>query len=136
MKTLVLDACALVAILKDENGADIVADAYVKAEKGEVEIIMNRINLLEVYYGFYHDKGKKYADKIMDGVSRSIVSIKEFDKDIFPIAGRLKASYRISLADSIALAQAIISQGELLTSDHHEFDDIERHEDIIFRWIR
>jgi len=136
MKTFVLDACALVAILKDENGADIVADAYIKAERGEAEIIINRINLLEVYYGFYHDKGKEYADKIMDGVSRSIVSIKEFDKDIFPIAGRLKASYRISLADSIALAQAIISQGELLTSDHHEFDDIERHEDIIFRWIR
>ena len=42
IKTFVLDACALVAILKDENGADIVADAYRKAEKSEAEIIMNR----------------------------------------------------------------------------------------------
>jgi len=135
-KTFVLDTCALVALLKNENGADVVTDAYIKAENGEAEIIMNRINLLEVYYGFYHDNGKEYADKIMDSVAQSIVSIREFDKDIFPIAGRLKASYRISLADSIVLAQAIISRGELLTSDHHEFDDIEKREDIVFRWIR
>ena len=44
-KIFVLDACALVAILKDENGADIVAAAYNKAETGEARIIMNRINL-------------------------------------------------------------------------------------------
>ena len=135
-KVFILDACALVAILKDETGADNVADAYKKAESGEAKIIMNRINLLEVYYGFYHEKGKEYAERIMDGVAQSIVSISEFDKEIFPVAGRLKASYKISLADSIALAQALILGGELLTSDHHEFDAIVGHEGIVFQWIR
>ena len=42
----------------------------------------------------------------------------------------------ISLADSFALAQALISDGELLTSDHHEFDEIEGNELITFCWIR
>jgi len=135
-KIFVLDACALVAVLKNENGADVVVDAYKQAENGQAKIIMNRVNLLEVYYGFYHDDGRDYADKIMDGVAKSIILISEFDRDIFPIAGRLKASYRISLADSIALAQTILVGGELLTSDHHEFEKIVGKEDITFLWFR
>jgi len=39
--------------------------------------------LLEVFYGYYRDDEKKYAEKIMDGVAQSIVSIDEFDKEIF-----------------------------------------------------
>jgi predicted nucleic acid-binding protein len=132
----VLDACALVALLKNENGADQVAVIYKKAENGEAQIIMNRINLLEVFYGFFRDKGRGYAESIMDDIGQSIISVSEFDEVIFPIAGRLKASYKISLADSIALAQALVSDGALLTSDHHEFDVIEGKEDIRFMWIR
>ena len=40
------------------------------------------------------------------------------------------------LADSIALAQAIVSSAELLTSDHLEFDPIEGKEGLRFCWIR
>ena len=132
----VLDACAMVALLKNETGADVVATAYKKAGNGEAQILMNRVNLLEVFYGFYHDDGKEYAEKIMDGVNRSIVEITEFDNDIFQQAGRLKASYRISFADSIVLAQAIVTNGELLTADHHELDVIVGKEPVRFLWIR
>ena len=45
-------------------------------------------------------------------------------------------SYNISLADSIALAQTVISDGVLITSDHHELDIIEKKENINFVWIR
>ncbi|MCL1829254.1 MAG: type II toxin-antitoxin system VapC family toxin [Oscillospiraceae bacterium] len=132
----VLDACALVAVLNREDGADKVMDVYKKAENGEAKIIINRVNLLEVYYSFYHAKGKEYAEKVVDAVTRSIIEISEFDRDIFPIAGRLKASYRISLADSIALGQAIVSGGELITCDHHEFDSVTDKDDACFYWIR
>ncbi len=132
----VLDACALVALLNQENGAEKVVAAYKRAESGEAEIVMNRINLLEVYYGFYRDKGKEYAEKVMDGIAQSIIAISEFDKAIFSVAGRLKASYRISLADAIALAQAMVTGGELLTADHHEFDALEGKEPLRFHWIR
>jgi predicted nucleic acid-binding protein len=54
----------------------------------------------------------------------------------FTQAGRLKATYKISLADSIALAQAIVVNGSLLTCDHHEFDAIEGKESLNFHWIR
>jgi len=107
-----------------------------KADNGTAKLLMNRINLLEVYYEFYRHKGKEYADDFVKKVKLSIVQICEFDEAIFEEAGRLKASYKISLADSIALAQALVSGGELLTADHHEFDVIERHEPVRLHWIR
>jgi PIN domain nuclease of toxin-antitoxin system len=135
-KIFVLDACALIALLKDEEGADMVAAIYKQAENGETDIIINRVNLLEVFYGFYRDKGKEYAEKIMTGIEQSVVSINDFDNAVFAEAGRLKASYKISLADAVVLAQAAVTGGELLTADHHELDAVEQRENISFRWIR
>lgn len=132
----VLDACALVALLKNEEGADVVDAIYKQARNSEATIIMNRVNLLEVYYGFYHSDGKDFADKILDSVAKSIVTICEFSKDFFPIAGRLKATYKISLADSIVITQSLLLDGELITSDHHEFDALEGIEGIRLHWIR
>jgi PIN domain nuclease of toxin-antitoxin system len=51
MNFYILDASALIALLQDESGADKVADAIIAANNGEVEIVMNRIDLLEVYRG-------------------------------------------------------------------------------------
>jgi len=135
-KTYVLDACALMALLKNEIGADVVSGIYNQAKNHEAAIFMNRVNLLEVYYGFYHDDGKGYADGILNKIIESLIEIKEFDIKIFYIAGRLKATYKISLADSIALAQAILLDGVLVTSDHHEFDFLIDKETIRFHWIR
>lgn len=132
----VLDACALIAVLKNEDGADSVAAVYEKADAGQAQLIMNRVNLFEVYYGFYREKGKEYADHIIDNVKRSAVTISEFDDSIFEVAGRLKSTFHISLADSIALAQAVASGGSLLTADHHELDTVEAAGDIKFLWIR
>ena len=132
----VLDACALIAVLKKEEGFDKVTTAYKKANSGEAEIIMNKANLLEVYYGFYKDKGKEFADKIIYSVNKSIINITEISDAVFFEAGRIKASYRISFADAIVLAEASVSGGVLLTADHHELDTLEKSESIKFLWIR
>jgi predicted nucleic acid-binding protein len=132
----VLDACALLAAARNEAGADKVADVYEKAARGEAKLFLNRINLLEVYYDFYRYKGKDYADGFVEAIKRSEVRICEFDEAIFAQAGRLKATYKISLADSIALAQAMVVKGSILTCDHHEFDAIEGREAVAFYWIR
>ena len=79
MASYILDACAMIAVLANEPGADVVDEVYGKAAAGEVAL---------------------------------------------------------SIADSIALAQAMVTGGELLTADHHEFDVIEGKESISFCWIR
>jgi len=137
MSLYVLDACALIALLQDEPGADKVAAAINAANNGKLKIVMNKVNLLEVYYDAYRLRGKEQADLMLYEVKKRPIEINaEITDEIFNEAGRLKASYKISFADSFALAQAIVLGGELLTSDHHEFDAIERQEDIRFQWIR
>ena len=136
-KIYVLDACALIAALSHEEGADKVENAYGEVASGEAEIVINIVNLLEVYYDDYRNNGKEFADEVVKAIEESPTRIvSEIDKKIFAEAGRLKASYKISLADSFALAQAKVTEGILLTSDHHEFDVIEENEPIQFLWIR
>ena len=136
-KVYVLDACALIALLLHEEGAEIVAQAYKDANSGNAKIVINAVNLLEVYYDFYRAHDKETADDMITNVYASVVSVvTEIDRALIIEAGRLKATYKISLADSFALAQAKITEGVLLTSDHHEFDAIEGKESIQFMWLR
>jgi len=62
--------------------------------------------------------------------------IQELDDMTLKKAGLLKSKYKISLADSIALAESIIRRGTLVTSDHHEFEPIEQYENIKIKWYR
>ena len=133
----VLDACAMIAFLQDEPGADIVAAVLTNAKDGKCKVYMNAINLLEVYYDIYRAISKEKADDEIAIIRKLPIEINsQITDEFFTEAGRIKASYRISLADSFALAQAITSDGELLTSDHHEFNTINGREPISFHWIR
>ena len=133
----VLDACAMLAVLSKEQGSENVVRFYKKAALGEITLIMNKINLLEVYYDIYRAYGKEQADSFIDDIKLSPIVINpEITDKIFEQAGYFKASYKISLADSIALAQTVISKAALITCDHHEFDVIENKENIKFAWIR
>ena len=101
----VLDACALIALLQEEQGADMVAATINAANYGDAKIIMNKINLLEVYYDAYRSRGKEQADLMLAEFKKLPVDIvSEITDVIFYEAGRLKALYKISLADSFALA--------------------------------
>ena len=137
MTTYVLDACAILAVLSNEPGVDVVQGIYERAKSGDAVLVMNKINLLEVYYDLIRAYGKGRADDFFNEVKHLPIHIyHEISDEVFIEAGRLKASYKISLADSVALAQALVLNGKLLTADHHEFDAIERLEPVNFHWIR
>ncbi|GHV35187.1 hypothetical protein FACS1894187_07350 [Synergistales bacterium] len=136
-KQYVLDACALIAYLNGENGGVLVKSTLIEAAKGNVSIRMNKLNLLEVYYDDYRAHGKEAANVMLEVVrSLPITIISEITDSVFEEAGRLKSSYKISLADAIVLAEASMCDGAILTADHHELDVVEQNEKIIFRWIR
>ncbi|MDR0456332.1 MAG: PIN domain-containing protein [Treponema sp.] len=50
MQEYILDACALLALFDDEEGADIVENILEQARNNEAALIMNAANLIEVYY--------------------------------------------------------------------------------------
>jgi len=133
----VMDACALIAFLRNEAGAENVTTVLRNANGGNALIRINGLNLLEVYYDIYRWIGKEKADEKLAMIKKLPIMIQmELTDEVFLEAGRFKASYKISLADSVALAEAIVTGGKLLTADHHEFDVIEGNEKISFCWIR
>ena len=133
----IIDACALIAFLADEEGADEVEGILKKARNGKCRLYINKVNLLEIYYGIYREDGKEKAEEVLKRISSLPVKIINSLKDkVFKEAGRLKETYRISLADSIVVAEALTKKARLMTSDHHEFDEIEDKEAINFYWIR
>lgn len=133
----VLDACSLIALINNEQGADDVEKVLQKALYGTAEVYMNKINLYEVYYGIYGASGRQKADEAHSLIKKLPVKITEiFSDNIFIEAARLKSLYKMSLADSIALGESIVRNAQLLTADHHEFDAIEKQEKVKIYWIR
>ena len=61
-KKYVLDSCAIVAYVKDEVGATIVESVLSEAAAGNAELYMNKLNLLEVYYGIRRTDGLQMAE--------------------------------------------------------------------------
>ncbi|MCL1997291.1 MAG: type II toxin-antitoxin system VapC family toxin [Turicibacter sp.] len=133
----VMDACALIAFLNAEEGARVVADILRDVRGEKAKITMHVLNLLEVYYGVYRDVGKEEAADMLKTAKQLPMTINyQIDQAFLEEAGRLKATHKISLADSIAVAQAAILGAKLLTSDHHELDVVEEKEPIEIVWIR
>jgi predicted nucleic acid-binding protein len=133
----VLDACAVIAFLDRESGADIVASLIQKAEAGEIYIYMTSIQVLEVYYDRIRIKGLEYADEFLQALyASSIKIVHQISHPDIRMAGQLKTSYRLSLADSIVCAFASSMSAVLITADHKELEPVEKREDIRFLWFR
>lgn len=73
---------------------------------------------------------------LLDLKKLPIKFIDRIKENILFSASYFKCNYKISLADSIALATSKSLSAKLLTSDHHEFDIIDIKQDLEFIWIR
>ncbi len=132
-----IDACSIIAFLNDEEGADIVENLLDQATSEENTIFIHEINFLEIYYGVYREGGLELAQETLSKIKDLPVSIVHgLSNEVFNEAGRLKATYKVSLADSVALAETKVRKCELVTADHHEFDIIDEKKELNFLWIR
>jgi len=136
-KAYVLDACALLAFLNNEEGADVVEGLLRAATGKKCSVFMARLNLLEVYYGLRREAGEAVADKALELMGRLPIKLVDgMPEATFREAGRLKALYRISLADAVAVAEARVRKAELVTADRHELESVLVAEKIAPCWIR
>jgi predicted nucleic acid-binding protein len=123
--------------LANEDGADNVRKIIQDAISGDVTVKMNQINLLEVYYDVCRTYGRNSGNKVLATIKKfPIEIITGLTDDVFKEAGRLKATYKIPLGDTIALAECIIGYGTLVTSDHNDFEPIARTENVNIYWFR
>lgn len=119
----VADSSALIAYLRDEDGASAVDDAFVDPNS---RIFCHALNLCEVYYDTLRAFGESVADEAVallqaDGLEIVGDMPTAFWKD----AGKIKVSPGgLSLADCVAIALARQKSCALLTADHHEMDKL------------
>jgi len=84
-----LDACALIALFKHEEGADKIKALLTEALEGRTVVCMNIVNLIEVQYGFCRMLGKEKANLILEQIyTMPIHFINTINEAIFSEASR------------------------------------------------
>ena len=138
MQNYILDACVLLALFNNEEGAEIASSLLDRAEQKEISLYINAVNLIEVYYDRIRVEGKDKADAIIQGVYDTFpISIIESNTPVIVSeAARLKAQGKMSFADAILVATARCVDATIVTCDHVELEHIEKDENIPFLWIR
>jgi predicted nucleic acid-binding protein len=129
-----LDACAVIAYLRQEPGAEVLKALI---ELPTTFLAMHVCNLGEVYYDFFRDDGLTAAQTAWTNTLALPLTLRRDADDAFiQRVGVIKVEERISFADGFALALAERLNILLVTTDHHEFDAIERKGHFRFMWLR
>ncbi|GHV30922.1 hypothetical protein AGMMS4952_18660 [Spirochaetia bacterium] len=107
--TYVLDACALIALLNEEEGKDEIDDLFNQAKAGKITLCISIINLLEVYYGFIGADGPDRANEILAPIDETPLRIIDtISQSVYREAARFKSMYKGSKSQSaLSLADAI-----------------------------
>jgi len=118
----VLDACAVIAFLRGEDGSDIIEEVLLNPEN---VCMIHAINLCEVYYDFLRVADEAAAQSAVNDIdSIGVMTREDMGIALWQAAGRVKARGKVSLADCFAIALANKEVAEVITSDHKEFDPI------------
>jgi PIN domain nuclease of toxin-antitoxin system len=133
----VLDACALIAFFRKEEGCTVVAEIFEQAFKNKCSVFIHTVTIAEVYYDTLRFSDKKEADRIFKVLNTlPIISSTTLNNNFIKLTGFYKVNHKIFFADSFVLALASMKKAIIISSDHHEFDTIEKSAPIQFKWIR
>jgi predicted nucleic acid-binding protein len=133
----VLDACALIAFINNEPGFDNIDRLMDEAYDKNIIIVMNQVNLFEVYYHIMKVHGQNSANEMLKKIEKApITIILGLSYYVMREAGRIKMTYNMSVGDSIAAAESIICNGTLVTSDYKDFEKLEQGGKIKVLWFR
>jgi predicted nucleic acid-binding protein len=132
MRTYVLDAFALLALFRDETGADRVDSLLRRARAGQIEVLMSVINLGEVVYRTARDHSLKRSQEVSAFAQALAIEFIDADRSLALLAAGLKGVYRMSYADCFAAALAQRESATLVTGDP-DFRQVE--ESIPIEWL-
>lgn len=116
----VLDSSAILAYIFGETGANAVNDLLTDPSN---TCYAHAINLCEVYYTAIRRSNEQTARKILSGLSHvGVIEREDMGRKFWERVGELKSRGRISLADCFCIVLAEELSGEVVTSDHKEFE--------------
>lgn len=116
-RTYVLDSSAFLTMFEDEDGADVVQELLEKAKREEIIIFTSFATFAEIFYVTFRELGEKEARNRVALMNELTISRAESTKELGIIAGRLKATKRISFADAWIAATAVFYDATLVHKD-------------------
>lgn len=119
-----LDSFAILAWMQDEDGAQVVEDLLYGAKRGEEQILMNIVNLGEVFYRCARVQDLQFARETLDRIRLLPIRIIPCPNDLVLQAAEIKAEYPIAYADAFLAATALREDAQVVTGDP-EFKKLE-----------
>ena len=128
----VLDSFALLRLLRDEPGAEVVSQILEKAGQRHQAVHMSDVNYAEVQYIVRRKDGDAAWEAIARELPAAPIEFHPTSRRLADDAADFKARFKISLADAFAAALAKEKKGELITGDP-EFKPLET--EIKINWL-
>lgn len=132
---LVFDSGALLAVLQNEEGADVVLSLL--NDTGN-SCFIHALNAVEVFYQVSRAVDVLQARALLNGfLSRGLLERTDMDAGFREDVAQLKADWRrVSFADCCGIALARRLDAEFVTADHHELDVLSISNVAVFRFFR
>ena len=135
MTDRVLDSWAVMAWLKGQQPeADRVRILFEAGARRECRLIMNLVNLGEVFYLTVKSRDLAYGERVLDALRVRVKSISASD-ELVMAAALLKARHAISYADAFAAATALSHDAPLVTGDPELREMAVREPALKVEWI-
>jgi predicted nucleic acid-binding protein len=132
LKSAVLDSYAILAFLFKEQGHDKVLSLFEKVIDADKKLLISAPNWAEVRYIVERKAGLQKWREVRDKLLGLPLVIVDADKDLAELAGEIKATRKMSLADCFAVALAKRDKFEIYTGDP-EFKAVE--DDLKIIWL-
>jgi predicted nucleic acid-binding protein len=116
-KSYVLDTSAIFAYTKAEEGSATVEDILTKALKDRHSIYLSFISFTELYYVTWQQKNEDAAKELIILVKSLPIQLIDSNERIALSAGRIKANFKLSVADAFVAATAIDKNAILIHKD-------------------
>lgn len=120
-KVVLLDTSAWLTWSQDEPGADAIEAYFEAALDGEAVLHSSFVSLTELEYITTQKFGVEKARELLESVEDKPVQWHQSDRSLCSAAARLKASHKVSFADSVVAATAQSLEATLVHKDP-EFD--------------
>ena len=112
-----LDSFAILAWIQDEKGSQFIEDLLYRARDHEEDVILNIVNLGEIYYRCARAQDLSFAGDILERIKLLPVKIYPCPNDLVMEAAEIKAQYPIAYADAFAVATAQRENARIITGD-------------------
>ncbi len=132
MKNAVLDSYALLSFLFKESGHETVLDLFEKALVADRNLLISSPNWAEVRYMVERKVGRVKWSDVCAKLLGLPIEIIDADQELAEMAGEIKFSKKMSLADCFAAALAKQRKAEIYTGDP-EFRAVEGEVKVV--WI-